>query len=390
MGFNLDKITDRGNTNSVKWNFNKEMLGVEDVLPMWVADMDFPVPEAVTKAIIKRAEHPIYGYSSPDDRYYNAIINWMKRRHDWDIKREWIVFTPGIVPAINWMIQTYSKPGDKIILQQPVYYPFANAVKNNGREIINNPLKYVDGQYYMDFEDLEKKIDSRVRMLILCSPHNPVGRVWTSEELQRLGEICIKNNILIVSDEIHSDLIYKGHKHTPFASISDEFQQNCIVCNAPSKTFNIAGLQASNIIIPNNKLREKFIITLENNSIMAPNTFAIVALQAAYDEGEEWLDNVVDYIQDNFAYLNKFIQERMPGVKVVKPEGTYLVWMDFRYLGMNTAELKDFMLNKAKVGFDEGYIFGPGGEGFERINIACPRGILKEGLERIEKAIGKH
>jgi cystathionine beta-lyase len=385
----LNKVIDRNHTNCSKWDFNLENFGTKDVLPMWVADMDFPAPPAVTEALIERAKHPIYGYSRPDDDYYNLIIKWMKNRHGWEPKKEWITYAPGIVPALNWLIQSYSNPGDKVIIQQPVYYPFSRAIRNNGRQMIDNPLILKNGKYFMDFEDLEKKVDDpRVKIFILCSPHNPVGRVWTREELMRLGEICFRRQIIVISDEIHSDLIFKGHRHIPFASISEKFMQNSIVCHAPSKTFNLAGLQVSNIMIPNRFLRDSFRNTLANQAIKAPNCFAIPALKAAYREGEQWLDTVMEYIENNYLFLEEYIRSNMSQIKVIRPEGTYLVWMDFRDLGMSPKEEREFMLNRARVAFDDGPQFGPEGNGFERINIACPRSILQEGLERIQKAIG--
>jgi len=385
--YDFDKVVNRDNTNSTKWNFRKELFGVEDVLPMWVADMDFTVPPAIVEAIKKRADHGIFGYSQPDDRYYQATINWMKKRHNWDIKKEWFVITPGVVPAISMLVRTFTHPGDKVILQSPVYYPFYSAITLNGCQVVLNPLKFEDGHYTMDFNDLETKFDSRVKLLILCSPHNPVGRVWSKEELTKLGEICLKHNVIIISDEIHEDLVYKEYTHIPFASLSEEFAMHSITCTAPSKTFNLAGLQTSNIIIPNPKLRNDFQNMLESNAITSPNIFGIVALQTAYEEGEEWLDQLLDYLHENLNFLIEYIEKNMPQIKVIKPEGTYLVWLDFRSLGMDALSLKNFLLEKAKVAFDDGYIFGPGGEGFERINIACPRSLLKEGLDRIARAV---
>lgn len=388
MKYNFDEIVDRSNTNSVKWNFNKQLLGYEDVIPMWIADMDFKTVPEVTEAIIDRANHGIYGYSSEVDTYYDSVISWMKKRHSFEVKKEWICTSPGIVPALNFIVKSFTEPGDKVIVQSPVYYPFYNAILNNGCEILSNPLKLDKERYTMDFQDLKEKVkDKKVKVLILCNPHNPIGRVWSEEELKELGQTCIDNNVLIVSDEIHSDLIYKEYKHTSFGSISEEFLQNSITCTAPSKTFNLAGLQASNLIIANKELRDKFKLVMEKNGIRRLNLFGIVACEAAYTHGEQWLDELIDYLDKNKKFLKEFIKERIPQLKVYDSEGTYLAWIDCKALNMNGEELKQFMLSKAGVAFDEGFIFGESGEGFERMNIACPRAILKEALERMEKAI---
>lgn len=387
MAYDFDKIIERKNTNCVKWDFVDNYLGEKDVLPMWVADMDFPSPKPVIDAIKKRAEHEVYGYTDRSEAYYQSMIDWMLERHDWEIKKEWIAFIPGVVPAINMAVLAFTQPGDKIIVQSPVYFPFFAAVENNKRKLVNNQLKLENDRYVMDFEDLEKKIDSKVKMLILCSPHNPVGRVWTKDELIRLGEICLKNNIIILSDEIHSDIVYKGSKHIPIASISEEFAQNTITCIAPSKTFNVAGLATSNVIIPNEELLAKFNQMIENIHIGMTNIFGAVALEAAYTYGKEWLDELLVYLLGNTHYAINFIEDRIPKIKVIKPEGTYLLWLDCRELGMKQNELNQFMLKKAKVALSDGSVFGPGGRGFLRMNIGCPRVILKEGLERIERAV---
>jgi len=390
MKYNFDEIVDRKGTNSAKWS--KELLeqrfGDGELLPLWVADIDFKCPKPVVDAFVERAKHGIYGYSERMSPYYQSIINWNKRRNNWEIKKEWILFTPGIVPAINLLVRTSSFPGDKVIIQNPVYYPFNVAILNNGRHIQYNPLKYENSRCTMDYKDLEEKAkDPRVKLLILCSPHNPVGQVWTKEELTKLGEICIKNNIIVISDEVHSDLILKGHKHTPFASISEEFAQHCITCTAPSKTFNLAGLQTSNIIIPNERLRIYFSQTLESNAIRMPNAFGIVALRTAYNEGEGWLEQVLEYLNKDVCFIEEFVKEKMPEVKFIKPEGTYLAWLDFTALGKNEKEIEMIIQKKAKIALDEGYVFGKGGERFKRINFACPQYILERALNRIEEAI---
>ena len=394
MKYDFDKVIDRTNTHSVKWDKNvlKEFFETADILPLWVADMDFQCPQPVVEAIKKKAEEGIYGYSwhkTPD--YFNSILGWMKRRHNWEIDKDWIVFSPGIVPAIDIIIRTFSIPGDKVIVQSPVYYPFFSAITSNGRQILNNQLKYENGKYTFDYEDFEKKTkDPLTKLFILCSPHNPVGRVWTKEELTRIGEICLENDILVVSDEIHHDLILKGNKHLIFSNIKKEFNDISIVCTSPSKTFNMAGLQNSNIIIPNEKIKERFDNGISNqNNLMVPNAFAIVATITAYNEGDEWLDQVMRYIEGNFEFLKAYLEDVLPDIKMVKPEGTYLAWLDFCSLGMSDEARKEFLLKKAKVALDSGSMFGEGGEGFERINVACPRIILEECMTRIYKAIKK-
>ncbi|WML42929.1 MalY/PatB family protein [Neobacillus sp. PS3-40] len=387
MKYDFDKEINRINTASEKWDEVENLFGDKDILPMWVADMDFRVPEPVIDAIKDRAEHGIFGYTARTESYYEAVIDWMKRRHNWIVEKEWICHSPGVVPALSLIVQTFTKPGDKIIIQPPVYYPFTKVIEKHGRKIVANPLEFKEGRYMMDYEDLEKKIDPDTKMIILSSPHNPVGRVWNKEELIRLGEICLKHNILIVSDEIHFDLIYKGHSHTPFASISEEFAQNSIICTAPSKTFNLAGMQTSNIIIPNEKIRTTYINILEIFSISMISSFGLVATESAYRYGEDWLEELLHYLQQNLDFLTNYIETNMKELKVIQPEGTYLVWIDCRGLGMDAKVLEKWMQTKAKVALDEGYIFGQEGEGFTRINIACPRSILEEGLKRIEKAI---
>ncbi|TKJ20275.1 MAG: cystathionine beta-lyase [Promethearchaeota archaeon Loki_b32] len=392
MKYDFDRVIDRTRTNSMKWNkhFLKERFETDDVLPLWVADMDFQCPQQVIDALKKRTTEEIYGYSwHKIPAYLDSVTNWMKRRHSWEVENDWIVYSPGIVPAIYMLIQTFVNTGEKVIIQPPVYQPFFTAIVNNGRQVLTNQLLYENKKYSIDFEDFEEKAkDPLTKMFILCSPHNPIGRVWTEKELRRLGDICLENEILIVSDEIHHDLILSGHKHTLFSTLSKEFEQNTFVCTAPNKTFNIAGLQTSNIIIPNKKKREAFTNTIMNiNGIMIPNVFGIVALITGYDEGEEWLEQVLKYIEANFKFLKEFVSENLPDVDFIDPEGTYLAWLDFNKIGMDDESLSKFMLKKAKVALDDGKIFGPGGEGFQRINVACPRSILKECMTRIVTAL---
>ncbi len=392
MKYNFDRIIDRSQTNSVKWNkfFLKEKFGSDDVLPLWVADMDFQCPQPIIDALKKRVDEEIFGYCwHKTPTYLDAVSNWMKSRHGWKIENDWIILSPGIVPAIYMLIQTFTNVGEKVIIQPPVYYPFFSAIENNGRILAMNQLNYENKKYSFDIDDFEKKAkDPLTKMFILCSPHNPVGRVWTEKELKKLGEICLENDILIISDEIHHDLILSGYKHTLFSTISKEFEKNTIMCTAPSKTFNIAGLKTSNIIIPDENLRESFFNTIsKRNSAMSPNVFGITALIAAYNEGEEWLDQVLKYIEANFSFLKEFINENLPNIDYIEPEGTYLAWLDCNKLGMNEETLSMMILKKAKVALDDGKIFGPGGEGFERINVGCPQSILKECMIRIKDAI---
>ena len=396
MKYDFNRFIDRRDSFSLKWS--KEALQKffekddEDLLPLWVADMDFECPKPVVDAIKKEAEGKIYGYNWHNTSVYqDAVTGWMNRRHKWKVDPNWIIYSPGIVPAINMMVQTFSNIGDKIIIQPPVYYPFFSAVTSNGRQLLLNKLHYENQKYSFDFDDFEEKArDPLTKMFILCSPHNPVGRVWTKQELKKLGDICLEHDILIISDEIHHDLILPGKVHTLFSTISTEFEQKSIVCTAPSKTFNLAGLQVSNIIIPNEKMRKSFTHTIAHkNGIGIPNSFGIVAMIAAYNEGEDWLVQVLSYIDSNFNYLKEFVKNELPDIKYIDPEGTYLAWLDFNSLGLNDEDLKNLILNEANVAFDEGKLFGPGGEGFQRINVACSRSILEESMKRIKEAIDK-
>ena len=390
MKYNFDEIIDRTKYHSAKWDELETTFGVipKDVLPMWIADMEFRSPQPVIEAIKKANEHGIYGYTSRPLSYYQAIIDWMEKRHNWKIKKDWIAYSPGVVPALSLIIRAFCQPGDKVIVQPPVYYPFFRVIENNGCHIVNNPLKLNNKKYSIDWEDLERKVDDpRVKILIFCSPHNPVGRVWQREELIILGEICLKHNIIVVSDEIHADILFKGYRHIPFASISPAFAHNSITCTAPSKTFNLAGLQTSSIIIPNKKYYKIYENILDGLALDENNVFGLVALEAAYRDGEEWLEQLLSYLNENLKFLMKYFKERIPKIKVIRPEGTYLVWLDCRQLGFNTKGLNNFMIKKARVALDDGYWFGTGGKGFMRINIACPRSFLEEGLKRIERAV---
>ncbi len=390
MKYEFDKVIDRSRNYSAKWDELGKIFGREDLIPMWVADMDFLSPGPVIDALVARAKQGIYGYTSRPDSYFEAVARWMKRRHNWKVKTDWMIFSPGVVPALSFIVNAFTHPGDKVIVQPPVYYPFFKVIEDNGRRVVNNPLRFKNGRYVMDFEDLEEKAkDPLVKLLFLCSPHNPVGRVWTEEELKRLGRICIDNHVLIVSDEIHQDILYPGIKHIPFASISEEFALNSITCTAPSKTFNLAGLQTSTIIIPNKVHYETYKNIMTRVHLLRDNAFGLVALQAAYNHGEEWLDQFLEYLDGNLKTLMKGMEDEIPQIKVVKPEGTYLAWVDFSELGLDTDELNDFIINKARLALDDGSWFGMGGKGFQRINLACPRVYIKKALTQLKDAIAQ-
>lgn len=387
MKYNFDTPVNRRGTASEKWDLLEQKFGEKDVLPLWVADMDFQAPSPVIEALKKRVEHGIYGYTVRTASYYQSIVGWLKKRHGWETKYEWFAYAPGVMPSIGLAIQAFTYPGDKIVVQPPVYPPFFKIVENNGRSLSMNPLKYEDGLYKMDLDDLRKKLSPRVKMLILCNPHNPVGRVWTRNELTELSELCLENDVMIVSDEIHSDLVLKGHKHTPMATISKDVADITLTCMSPSKTFNLAGLCTSSVIASDPKMLRQFNIAAENAALETTNALGIVASEAAYRYGEDWLEQLLVYVQGNVDYLLGYFKTRIASIKPVTPEGTYLVWLDCRDLGMNPSNLRQFLIKKAKVGLNDGSAFGPGGEGFQRINLACPRTNLEEALKRIENAV---
>ncbi len=388
MNFDFDKPIDRTGTDSLKHDFFTERAMPCDTLPMWVADMDFAVPPAVIQALTTRCEHGVFGYTDAKEDYYRVLQHWFSRRYSWDIQPAWVVKTPGVVYAICTAVRAFTLPGDAVLIQQPVYYPFASAVKNNNRKLIVSTLRYDNGSYQMDFADLEDKIiQNNVRLFILCNPHNPVGRVWTKEELTRIGEICIRHNVLVLSDEIHADFIHAGHSHTVFASITPAFADNTVTCTSPSKTFNLAGLQISNILISNESLLRRFKQEIHRTGYDEPNIMGIVACKAAYEHGEEWLDALLVYLADNVALVRDFVRDRLPKISLVEPEGTYLVWLDFSRLGLSDDALNELIIHKAKLWLDAGTMFGAGGSGFQRINLACPRSVVQEALLRIEKAV---
>lgn len=390
MKYKFDEIVQREKTASVKYDQRKQLFGTEDVIPLWIADMDFRTPDFIVEAIRRRAEHEIYGYTFVPESFYESIQSWIKKRHGWEVPRKWILYCPGVVPALVVATLSFTQPGDAVLVQSPVYYPFFSIIKDNGRTIADNPLELRNGRLSMNFDHLKECLDEKVKLFFLCSPHNPGGTVWKRDELERIGEICRNNGTIIVSDEIHSDLIFSGHKHIPTASISDEVSQNTITLMSPSKTFNISGLTTSIAIIPNPDLRRQFLKTLHRLHWTIPNVFSIAAFEAAYRHGEEWLKQLMAYLENNLNFLLDFFQSEIPRIKVIQPEGAYLVWLDCRALGMSRTELKELMVGRAKVGLNDGALFGTGGEGFQRLNIACPLPVLEEALERIKQAVNHH
>lgn len=390
MSFDFDTVPNRRGTNCFKYDFAREMGMPEDVLPLWVADMDFPTAPAVLERLHALAEHGIFGYTGVKDAYFSAVHNWYAQRFGWETQRSWLVTTPGVVFAIAIAIRAFTQKGDAILIQQPVYYPFANKVTENDRQLVVNPLVLKNGRYEMDFADMERKIvDYHVKMLLLCSPHNPVGRVWTKEELLRVGEICQKHGVLVVSDEIHADFTYAGHTHRVFASVKSEFADFTITCTAPSKTFNLAGLQNSNIFIPNRQLRHAYKKELSACGCGGTNCMGMAACQAAYEAGADWLEQLKQYLAGNLAYIRQFLREKLPDIALIEPEGTYLVWLDLRKLGLTEQQQRQLIVQDAKLWLDTGTLFGQGGEGFERINIACPRTTIKQAMQRLEHAVHK-
>jgi cystathionine beta-lyase len=386
MRYNFDEPVDRTNTNSIKYDGRSMFFGKADLLPLWVADMDFRTPDFIVEAIRKRAEHEIFGYTFRGESYNQAILNWLKRRHNWTIKPEWISFSPGVVAGLTLAIEAFSKPGDGVILQPPVYFPFFDSIKGTGREMIENPLRLENGRYYFDLEDLKKKITSKTKLLLLSNPHNPGGMAWNKEELGQLAKICLENRILIISDEIHSDLIFPGFKHTPLAGISDEIAQNCIVCMSPSKTFNTAGLTTSFLVIPNKRHLAAYERVMRLPHLHMGNVFGTVALEAAYNDGDEWLDQLLKYLYENYLFLEKFFAEHLPEVKVMKPEATYLIWVDFSALGLSDEDLNRKLV-EGGVGLNRGVQFGKQGKGFMRVNIGCTSDVLRQALELIKKSL---
>lgn len=386
--YDFDTVISRRHTDSMKWDggHNKD----EDMIKMWVADMDFKVLPDITEALHEKIEEGIYGYSMVPESYYEAVGNWMKRRHDFHVEKEWMVLTSGVVNAINLAVRAYSEIDDHIMILTPVYYPFKSAIVNNKRKAVSLSLDFKEDHYELDFDLFEKKIiEDNVKMLIFCNPHNPVGKVWTKEELLKIGEICLKHHVIVVSDEIHMDFVYGERKHIPFYEADPRFKDISIVATAASKTFNLAGLQTSTIFIANKELRELFKKEQLATGMFTPNVLGLIATMTAYEKGDDWVDEMLSYVEGNINYMESFLKKNLPEVKMIRPEGLYLVWVDFRNWHMSGKELERFMLKEAKLWLDEGYIFGEEGEGFERFNLACPRAILEKALNRITVSVSK-
>ncbi|MHC1759541.1 MAG: MalY/PatB family protein [Negativicutes bacterium] len=386
--FDFDNIVDRHGTGSRKWDGTAAVFGNAAALPLWIADADFASPPEVTQTLVKRAKHPVYGYNTQDEALYQSFIDWVKRHHGWDIKKEWILPTPGVAPAISLSILALSEPGDGVVIQTPVYPPFFDAIRDNGRTIVENPLIVENGRYTIDFVDLEEKLaEPQTTLFLLCSPHNPVGRVWTREELVQLQALCQKYNVDVLTDEIHSDLVYSGYHHTVFATLGEFAEQSSVTFMAASKTFNVAGLNLAFAVVPDPQRRTKIHAWINRLQIGRNNLFGVLATEAAYRKGDAWLAALLRYLESNADVLVDFVQNRLPGVRVIKPEGTYLAWLDFREHFQDVKKLRYFLAHQAEVGLNPGETFGVSGEGFARINFATQRSVLVEALTRIEKAL---
>lgn len=384
----FDTIINRKNTKSLKYDFAEKRGMPKDILPLWVADMDFKTSSYIQDALTDCAKHGIFGYSEVQEQYFTILNEWMKKHHNWEIQEKWLIKTPGVVFALAMAVRAYTKINDSILIQQPVYYPFSEVITDNNRKVVSNDL-YLgdDNRYHIDFEDFERKIiDENIKLFFLCNPHNPVGRVWTDTELIRIGNICVKHGVIVVSDEIHHDFVFRG-KHHVFANLKKEFENISITCTSPSKTFNLASMMISNIFIPNDELNLKFKNELNSVGISQLSVMGLIACETAYSKGEVWYQAMLAYIADNINFTKQYIKENLPDISLIDTEGTYLVWLDFRKTGLNVSELENLIINKAKLWLDSGKIFGKCGEGFQRINVACPRSILKEALDRIKNAL---
>jgi cystathionine beta-lyase len=387
MRWNFDEPAPREDTSCIKYDLRKETFGTADIIPMWVADMDFNTPDFIINSLYNRLKHEILGYSFRPPEYFSSIISWSQKRHNRKIEKDWICFSPGIVPALNFCTLAFTKPGDGIIVQPPVYFPFFSAVENHGRKLIYNRLRESGGTWEMDFNNLRESIDQKTKMIFLSSPHNPIGRVWYPEELSELADICLENNILIISDEIHCDLVLPGFKFTPLAKLAKNIEDITITCLAPSKTFNLAGLSTSSVIISNPELRKSFNSIVEKLHVGNGNIFGTLASVSAYTDGEEWLDELLKYLNVNVDYVMDFSRDKIPEIFPLRTEATYMIWLDCRSLQMTGKELQSFFVKEAGVGMNEGSTFGPGGEGYMRMNLACPKKTVMRAMDQIEKAI---
>jgi len=382
MKYDFDSIIDRSNSLSIK--YEPSWRGKpSDVLPLWVADMDFATPPCVQEALMHRVKHGIFGYSEPDKEYFYVLRKWFEKRFNWNIKQDWLVVTPGVVNSLFIAIRAFTKQGEGVVIQQPVYYPFEAGIKKTGRKLLVNELLLKDGRYVIDFQDFEEKI-KQAKLFILCNPHNPVGRVWERDELVRMGEICLRHGVIVIADEIHQDFIFPGHKHLVFAGLNDDLANITVTCTSPSKTFNLAGLLHANNFISDKTLREKFKEEYAQIGIGQPGIMGILSCKAAYESGAEWLDDLIEYLSQNMQLLKTYLSEHIPKIKLIEPEGTYLAWLDCRELGLSAQKLDEAVTHKAKLWLNAGYTFGKGGEGFERINVACPREVLSRALERLK------
>lgn len=385
--YNFDKIIDRRGTNAIKVDALEPLYGNADLIPLWVADMDFETPPFITEALQNRIAHPIFGYPSEPPGYLPSIVNWLRGLHGWDISAEWLSYIPGIVTGIGLAVNVFTEPGDKVIIQPPVYHPFRIVPEANGRVIVNNPLKLVDGCYEMDFEQLETVMDDKCRLFILCNPHNPAGVVWSRDALIRLAEICSRRGILVISDEIHADMTLYGNKHIPFATVSEPAAQNSITFGAPSKTFNIAGIVSSYAVVPNEDIRKKFFSWLSANGLNHANLFAPIVTEAAYTEGGEWLRQMLLYLEGNVDFVLEYLQAHIPAIKAMRPQASFLVWLDCRDLNLSHRKLVDLFVKRAGLALNDGELFGPGGKGFMRMNVGCPRSVLQKALEQLKQAL---
>ena len=389
MKYDFDKVIDRRKTSCMKWDYLKEFFGEDDLNSMWIADMDFMTPPEILSPIVDRAMHGVFGYTGIPDEFFNAVISWFSDRYGWKIRKEWITAAPGVVPALNLVIQEFTDKGDGIIIQPPVYFPFRDSIDLNERKLLNNELLLVDGRYEIDWKDLEEKAES-ARLFIFCSPHNPVSRVWTKDELERLGEICADNDLLVFSDEIHADIVFKPFRHLPTGLVSDDLAGRTISAYATSKTFNLAGLQMSINVIPDEEIRKQFGLSMRKLHLNMSGIFGITGTQAAYSNGKEWLEELLLYLWRNVETVRAFLNEKIPEILLIEPEGTYLLWLDCRRLGMNDDELADFFVREAGLALSSGIMFGPGGSGFMRMNIGCPVRSILSALSALEKAVKTH